>query len=423
MKPVYRLIHYLAGHKKAVGLLAIAAIVLIAGLVVILRTQLPVHATHTRHNQRIDKPFSIRFNQSLGSLDSVSISPKLDGIWKEKRSLLGITEISFDPKEDFQANTTYTVTAGTIKRTVVGTAVLPKISFKTESAPGVASFSVSNYNNKPLPADHQFTVRLTSSNRNLRHLELITKPKLPLIQTTTDGTSFTWKSKKLLPQGKSIQVTLKDNKAGETLRSVKVTVAKEPSIATPVKNTNFGKDDKAVLTFSESIVPSSAKIKFNLNGKGRWRNGMTYEFTPQEVEPGKRYTYSVAAGLRSKAGGILRQEKKLSFSTPGIIAAISSSPWGSELSQASQEIRFTLNQPVDRKSAESRFHVSSGKLTGIRWEGTALVATVVNLGYQRNVSAWLDPGIQPLFGLPSSSRQSVSFTTEARIKKAGRSLL
>lgn len=405
-------------HKKLTALIFFAFTLVSLASVSLLRTQLPLSLDYKNSDHRIDKAFEVDFGQDLASIEDIGIYPEVEGAWTVKRSILGVSGIKFEPSANFQTNISYTVSVNKASRLVTGEEVnVPDINFTTEQAPSIYYFSVDDYNDKSIPADHSFKVELSAQNRSLSDLKFVTKPFVELEGYKQGDSVFVWKPKKILPQGKKLDISLTDEKSGEVLLDKQAKVAEEPAIDRPVKRHNFGKNDKAVITFKEPVDTTTAKIIFNLDGSGQWKDDRTYSFKPKKVEVAKTYKYTIKAGLRTAPGGILRNDQKLKFSTPGVIEAIAMSPRGSELSQAAQEIRFTFNQPVVKKTAENRFGVSAGKLKSFRWEGNTLITSVVDLGYQRTVTAELDPGIKPVFGLPSIARQTFSFTTEVRVKK------
>lgn len=399
------------------------AIILLSSLALFLilifaKTQSTINISYQSESHQVNKSFEVNFSQYLSSVEDISIFPEIKGSWTEKKNFLGVTGLVFEPEADFRTDTEYTVQLEKVNRLITGKqAEISIISFKTEKSPDIKYFSIENTPNNILPADHEFKLELSAQNRSLRKLKLVTQPNISFDESTQDDITFAWKPKKLLPQGKFVTIVVRDEKNDEVLVKKKLKVAREPVIEKPVQEINFGKNDKAKIIFSDPVIKATADIIFNTKGKGEWQNNKTYIFKPEEVKPGKTYKYVVKAGLRTENGGILKKDKKLSFSTPGSISALSSSPRGFELSQAYQEIRFNLNQHVNRKSAEKRFHISSGEVRSISWQDKTLVAKVENLGFQKNVTAWLDAGIEPVFGLPSESIQSLSFTTEIRTIK------
>lgn len=376
-----------------------------------------VEGVHQRSSVAVDAPFEVKLNQPLLqiALDKIKVTPQAEGAWTLDRSLTEGDVLKFTPKKALVANTAYTVQFHDTRRVTGARVDLPKVTFETEAAPGIAEVSFDD--EETLAADASMSVALSAKNRDLRDLELQTVPKLNLTMTVRDDMTFSWKSAKLLPQGKKLTVTLIDKKSGEVLLSKKVRIAAEPKLTSKPKEVNFGRNDKATLVFSHSIDQRSGKLIFSDDGEGMWQNDKTYVFTPKDIQPGKTYSYTVPKGLRSKEGGIVEKAQKRTFSTPGAVRVLSISPLGQELSQKHQTIRVNFDQPVDKKSAESRVTLSRGTITSRSWEGNTLVMTGENFGVQRTVHIAVRAGIKPVFGLPSNQGFGGSFTTEIPTKK------
>ncbi len=365
----------------------------------------------------VQKPITIALNQKLLRLSpaDITIEPKVDGVWHVKRSLFGKDELIFTHSQPLIASTTYKIHLGGIRRFSGASVHLADVSLTTEAAPGISTTSFDS--SKVIAADFAFTVKLAQKNRGLRNLELTTIPAVTLVRTEQGDDTYTWTSKSYLPQGKELTVTLKDTNSGKTLMTKALTVAAMPRVTRVVKTAYFQKDDKAAIEFAEPIDPASGTIAFDLAGKGRWSDAKTYIFTPDKVVPGKTYTYTLPKGLRTAAGGILIKEKAYRFSTPGAVKVLGMSPYGSELSQGRQTIRFSFDQPVDHASAEVRFHISRGTITSKTWQGDTMVVTAVKFGAQETVRAWVDAGVKPIFGLASTTSFGLSFTTEIPVKR------
>jgi uncharacterized protein YvpB len=265
-------------------------------------------------------------------------------------------------------------------------------------------------------ADTQFKVTLNKENGDMKDVVLETQPASELSRKRS-GDGYTWTPVSLLPQGQELTATLKDNK-GRVLLERTMTVAAAPELVTGVQEADVTPDSAFDLVFKEDIDTAKSPkdmIAFDASGKGSWIDATTYRFVPEGLEPGKTYHYTIAKGVRTKAGGVLEEAITKSFDTRSRVVAASFSPNGREVSQARQVVHVTFNQPVDKKSAEQRFSVSAGQVQTVVWEGNTLKATVVNLGFQNTVTVSVAAGVKPAsFGLESVSAQSHSFTTEVR---------
>jgi uncharacterized protein YvpB len=400
-------------------------VVLIALLTLaILRTALAITPSYTKTNFVVNQPLVISLNEAVRSVDlnAITITPAVAGKWTFKSGdFFGQDKLIFTPTTYFKVDTTYTVSSTMAKRVVFGSVAIAGVQFKTEPAPSLTSKGlVSAKNGSSIAADFVFTTQLASPNKNLRDLVLKTVPaNIAMVETVKDDQYYSWKPKEFLPQGTPISVQVYDAKNNVTLTSKNFAVATAPAITVPVQATEFGQADIATITFNQPIDPSSSKdISFNVAGTGKWQSDATYAYTPLKVSPGQSYSYTLKEGLRTKEGGILVANQTNSFSTVGATTVIASTPHGSSLSQDSEQVGFTFDQPVDHASAVSHFSVSSGTLGAIAWQGNTMTATVTNLGYQTTVTAKVAAGILNAgFGLPSNQIFTNSFTTAIRVNR------
>lgn len=304
----------------------------------------------------------------------------------------------------------------------LGDDVRPKAVFvETEKAPSVDSKKglAAIKDGSTVAADQPLGITLASENRGLRQLELRTKPKIQTEPTVTDDKMYVWNIEgDTLPQGKTLNIEVYDTKNNESLFKRSLKIAPQPTVKNPVKRAYFTAGDKAIIGFSEPIEEASRKyIQFSLDGSGEWRDDKTYVFTPKTVKPGQTYAYMIKKGLRSKRGGIVTKTSSYYFRTTGAVSA-TASPYGHELPQSRQTIRFTFDQAVNRASVERRFSISAGKVVSKSWAGNTFSVVVTNLGFQRTVTATVGAGVKNSgFGLPSTKAYLARFTTEVRSKR------
>lgn len=418
MISINRFFQYIQKHWVVVTLsVSLVCLGAIAALFV-LRTRMPVTVKYSAERHSVTAPFVVTISQTLQPMtpQQLEITPKIEGSWQYKSgNILGSDVLIFTPRESFRTDTTYTVRMNQVKRVIVGDANIPPVTFKTEQAPGISRTSFQDQEKPVLAADHVFTVELSERNRKLRSLVLSTEPRVELeALTSSDDKIFTWRPKHLLPQGQEVRILLTDANSGDVLIDKTVSIAQEPSLQTPVTEHNFSKGDTATMVFNNPMSPETTEIRFSVAGKGSWKDDRTYQYTPDEVKPGMTYTYTIAKGSRTKQGGVLTQDVTRNFSTPSYVASLSRSPLGNELGQAQQDIRITFNQPVNTASAESRFRISQGTITGYRWEGNTMIVTVKDLGFQNTVTYSVLSGVEPIFGLTSTVAIQGSFTTELK---------
>jgi uncharacterized protein YvpB len=407
-------------HKRTCLLLFFTTIIIFIASLFFARTHLPVTVHTSTEKVSVSDQLVISLNQKMQTIDTndIFISPKVEGSWKyEKSHLLGSDRLVFTPKTYFTVATDYTITFPAAQRIGFGQAKLSDVPFRTEDAPSLTAESVKSFASSPtIPADYAFSATLGSPNRKLRSLVLRTTPNIPLVLTTKNDTTFTWKPEGLLPQGQKILVELYDEKNRISLVKKDITISSEPRITSPTTRDRLQSKDPVSITFDQAITSNKGdNITFDAAGKGVWKSPTEYVFTPDGLSAGKTYSYTVKKGLRSDAGGVIENDQSGRFSTMGAIVVSSSGPKGKNLPQAKQTISFTFDQPVNRESAQSRVSLSSGTISGFAWQGNTLNVSVVNLGYQRTITASIAPGVVNTgFGLPSSQTFSTSFTTETR---------
>ncbi len=425
-KPVKKIINFLkAKHWLALQIIIYVLILSAVATFLFVKTAQPIQLTFQKADMPIDRSLTIRLNQYLRDIntDQIKISPDVKGgKWTfNSGGLFGHGELVFTHDEDFKVDTTYTVNFGEISRLLLGEATIPDVKFTTQTAPDLAESGLAGLQNDSVIAvDYTFAVSLKFANRGLRDIQIRTAPEVELTQEISGDQNYTWKPKELLPQGQTIAVEIVDAKNQESLLSLNLKIADEPSVKNLVKEAGFTSSDTAIIEFNQPIVASAAEIVFDLAGRGEWISDTAYQFKPEKVEPGKTYGYHIKAGLRSLEGGILTHDIDGRFSTTGARAVVASSPRGKELGQGSQQIKFTFDGAVDRASAEQRFSVDAGEVAGFSWLGNTLIATVNNLGFQRTVTATMAAGVvNNGFGLPSNRAYAVSFTTEIRSVKLG----
>ena len=405
--------------KKWLRITAISGSVLVLALLTVagLLTHGTIKSEYQQSSVAVDAPVEVKLSQRLLQvpLDQIEMTPEVKGVWAFERSLASGDTLRFTPENAFLADTTYIVKFHDVRRITGVGAELPEIVFETETAPGISEVSFED--KATVAADAVFRMSLSAKNRGLRDLELQTVPKLALTMSTQDDTTFAWKADGMLPQGKSLKLTLVDKNGDKVLLNREVKVAGVPQLASKPAVSNFGKNDTATITFKQPMDSTSGKITFSIDGTGVWKNDKTYVFTPTAVEPGKTYSYTIPKNLRSKEGGIIEKAQTYRFSTPGAVTVVGFSPHGQELSQKQQTIRVSFNQPVDKKSAEARVVLSRGTVQSRYWEGNNLVIVAANFGKQQTVRINVSAGIKPVFGLVSAQGYGHSFTTEIPTKR------
>ena len=394
------------------GIAALAVVTIGVLFIVTTRGNISVERVSNEVLQEVDSPIRLRFNQQLGEVRP-EITPAVRGAWHEKRQLFGIIEMEFVPDQALAADTNYIVKFPRVRRSVFGDAMIHEVPFKTQKAPRVTTTSLDGKD--IIAMDQVLTVRLGSRANKLRDLELTAEPALKLKRESSDDQVFSWKYAGLLAPGAQYTFRLYDKAQKEELKRFTVKSAPLPTVSSPIKEHLVTPSDELKLTFQEAIdAKDRPNITVDTAGNGSWRSNTEYVFKADKLEPGKTYTYTIPKGLRTARGGVLVDEVKKTFTTNGHVRGAGASPWRTTVDQAAQDVRITFDQVVDHKSAQDRLRTSSGTIQGISWHGNTMIARVVNMGFQRQVQVWVEPGVQPVFGLPSAERIATSFTTNSR---------
>lgn len=395
----------------------VGALLVVGLLFAIFQTFIAVRVSYAPTGQSVVSPFAIHFNRAVGSIDtrSLSLSPRTNGSWSVQHSTLGNDTLEFIPTNGFKPATRYTLAPIAGKRLIGGALTFRSINFTTVRAPAVeATGIVTLADESTIAPDASFTVKLSDPNNNIRKLELLSTPQVPVALTTSDqNTLYTWHPKQLLPSGKTIQLEVFDARSGQAIVQKQVVIASTPGIANFNEPTNFSQGDTARITFNKPIDTATASVHFDVAGNGTWSSPTVYTFTPTTVQPGQTYHYTVAAGLRSTDGGLTNQPLTGSFSTVGHVDITNYAPTGSKLNQANQTIHITFNQAVDHQSAANHFSISSGTVTSESWDGNTFLAAVSNLGYDQKITVTIASGVANAgFGLPSDHSTEFSFHTD-----------
>jgi len=413
IRSAFRLLKFGRRTRRVAGICIVAAFVIIACQSVVI-----AHISYNRAGQSVVTPFVVHLNQAVGdvNLASLKITPAVSGTWSVCHTMLSGESLDFTPTLGFKPATHYTIAMFTAKRLLGGTTEVRDVNFSTVHAPAVVSTGfVTLADESTIPPNASFTVKLAAPNRDIRKLELISVPAVPVSLTTSNnGTTYTWHPKQLLPSGQTLQIKVYDTRSDQTVAQKQVVVASAPQIASFNEPTGFNQGDTARITFNEPIDTSTANVHFDVAGSGTWESSTVYAYTPTTVQPGQTYHYTIDVGVHSTNGGFTTQPLAGSFTTLGAVGVSSYSPTGSGLNQASQTVSFTFDQAVNHQSAASHFSISTGTVANESWDGNTFSATVTNLGYGQSVTATMASGVANAgFGLPSDQTTQFTFQTAA----------
>lgn len=409
--------------RKAVivyGIIAAIVLGIALGVWIILRTQQSVRTiVLSSQSVLVASPLKIDFNQDIASGFEASIEPSVLGTWHEAKTLLGVSAVTFKPSGRFEAGRTYTLRITNLKRAITGAPIANvEQKFTTQTPPGIKS-STPARDAANVSTKTRFTIELTAANQGIRELTATLNPATPLRLITSDDHRYIWEPEQPLKQGTAYTFILDDARIAATdkrnLVTIPFTTVAQPGIASARTGGFFVPGQAADITFDQPMEPDVDKFVFyNLKGKGVWVDDRTYRYTPEGLKPGTTYNYTVKAGLRSRAGGVLETDRPYQFATNGAVGTASVSPLGTGHA-LNTPIRVAFDQAVDRVSAQSRFSISPAVAGTFSWSGNTMTFTPAGYAYQTTYSYNVASGVVPTWGLPSTKPLGGSFTTDYQV--------
>ncbi len=369
-----------------------------------------------------NEPIQFSFDRPIKANVTVKWREKVEGTWQVKKSLSGVEQVSFTPKASFSPGTSLHAEFVNVEPTIdiaSGTKPQQVVKVGIEKTPDiVGQVPVKDAKNVQISGD--LSVRLAYANHGLRKL-LIKTTGLPIdeVPTSSDDVTFTWKLKQPLEQGKRYEAEIIDaNQPAEKSivgRYVFETVS-EPQATTD--HSGFIVPGSVVtFTFDKPMNKTQTLFEKNIPGRGEWVSDTQYKLSIVNVSPGEAYTLTVKKGAAGSGGGVIMQDKQFSFSTPGKVRVIGSSPSGDRVSTQSA-VALTFDQPVERSSAEKAFSISPKVDGSFSWSGNTLTFHPNGFQYQATYTVALAADVTPVFGLPGVAF-SKSFTTTYETVKLG----
>jgi uncharacterized protein YvpB len=404
--------------------LGVAAVILAVGSLgwlLVNRTQRALAVTlMDQQSVRVAGPLKVAFSQDIGNYKG-ELSPKVPGKWAQKRTVLGIEEAEFTPDKRLEAGRSYTLRLTSLKRSVTGRA-LPDITQKfTAQTPAAIKTFTPATGSKDVPVAAQFTVTLAEPNRGVRGLQPILVPAIPLKLVSSDDRTFIWQPEQPLKQGSAYTFTLTDalmpTPEKQLLLTSTFTVVTAPSIVSARTGGLFAQGQTVDIVFDQPMdTGNTTAFVFDAKGVGSWTGDHTYRFRPTSLTPGKTYNYTVKAGLKSSAGGVLEADRPFTFATNGAVTA-SVSPGGTV--GVNTAVRIAFNQAVDHGSAQARFSMSPAVGGGFSWSGNTMVYQTSGAAYQTAYHYNVAAGVVPAWGLPSVKAFGGAYSTETQVIKLG----
>ncbi len=407
------------------GVLAGIGLVVMAGVVAVgyTRTQRTFSVTlASQSDVKVSGPLRVDFSQDVAAGFRESIAPKVDGTWKQERTVLGVSAVEFTPAKRFEAGRTYRLTIAGVKRAVTGrplggfngefTAQLPSGVAKTSPAAGAMDVAV-----KP-----RLGLTLSDANQGVRELKASLLPDVALRLVSSDDRNFVWEPVTPLKQGTNYTFAVADLHAAEgkqTLFSNSFTTVRPPAVMSARAGGHLAPGQTIDIVFGDAMEQTDKAFTFGLAGTGAWTDDHTYRFSPAEsaLKPGTQYTYALNIGAKSKKGGVLEGTQYYGVATNGAVAA-GFSPGGGDVA-LNVPIKVAFDQAVDHASAQSKFSLSPAVAGGFSWDGNTMIYKPAGLAYQTTYAVKVAAGVKPVWGLPNGAVLSGSLATVAETIKLG----
>lgn len=392
------------------GIIGACILVIIGATISLRATEASVHASLAGNKTvPVQKPITIHLDQDLKvSSAKVQLQPADDFTYTFTSAKIGQTDLIITPKKAFKNNQPYRLHIINLQHILTRHSVpTQNITFRTELAPGIASFTPGN---EEVTRTASFTLVASDHAMATRKYDLELEPKAELKANFDGKTTWTWKPIHPLRQGTQYKVKLAAN--NKPLQQTALQVVSEPKVTAATAKDHFYPGDKITVTFDKHMkTDESSMVNFSsMPGKGVWQDDKTYVFTPDKLDPNKAYDYIFKAGFTSKDRGVVEGDQKFTIKTPGATTVVSASPGGSGI-RLNAPVSFTFDQPVDHASAEAHFSISPHVNGKFSWNNNTLTFSPSGYDYQIGYTATITPGVAATYGVPGTTAASTRFTT------------
>lgn len=419
LRTAKRVRHQAAKHS----LLAFGAVALLFLPVVIAAGAFGHTAVHAASvvNHSYDQPVTITFARPLKASGlKYAWQESIEGTWQKKHGWGGVTALVFTPKGVLPPGATLHAKLQGVRplfNIASSTPASQTIAVSIQKAPGLGAVVPATAATE-VAIDAVLSVQLTAPNRSLRQLELVgAVPVLSKKPMSSNDKVFRWALAAQLEQGKmyTAEVVDRNQPAGrQHFATFTFTTVKEPHASSDTGRT-IRPGDSVTLDFDLPMVQDPKIVSLNMPGSGAWVSESQYRIQVGDVKPGKTYSYTVAKGAKSKAGGFFTNEQRFEISTPGAVQVAGAQPSGTRIA-LNAPVKLTFNQPVDHASAEKAFNITPNVSGSFSWSGNTLVFTPAGYSYQTTYTYGVAAGITPVFGLPGVAYGN-RFVTQYEIRK------
>jgi len=370
--------------------------------------------------QAHDSPVVVRFSRPVKTQLQYAWTKPIEGSWRKTNATGGVSELIFQAKHGFRPGSRLELRLSNIAPSLDLASKTPSsqtVFIQVESAADISQHAPAA-GEKDVSVEREITVTLANKNRQLRKLclEGDVPVKNPCAPISLDDKTFRWPLETALQQTQSYTVRVIDQNQPEDKKRLKTfsfETVREPQVSSSFGG--FIRPGNNVEIVFDQDMDKDAKLTFTLPGSGQWADARRYVYKTGAVSPGQTYSYTVAKGSKTVAGGFVSADKTFSVSTPGAVKVLSSRPTGSRVALDSS-VQLTFDQPVDQASTQAAFSISPAVDGVFSWSGNTMTFKPSGLPFQTGYTVALAAGIKPVFGLPGLSYSS-QFTTTYETKK------
>lgn len=279
----------------------------------------------------------------------------------------------------------------------------------------------------------EITITLDGGNTTLADWEVKITPEIAFDFDQSNPEVFKIKPQQKLNQGETYTVTLNrtpvviqkdidertaiDNPTA--VAELSFTTVKSPLVEkfepsgrslTPTEPLLITFEQEMDRTSVEEALSFSPDFEYMLN----WQSDKLLEITPNTgYAKDANYTMTIAAGAKTKMGGVLENDSQFTFATIGVVRVLSFNPTsGAVRIPRSTQVRMTFDHQVDQASAQAAFTSNMGG-GNFGWEGNTMVFTpAAPLGFDTTYTITINPGVNSAQGGDTSKEAfSAAFVT------------
>lgn len=395
------------------------------------------YPTHEGYWQDPDRPIEIIFNVpiEIDSLQARFSRAEIQGQFVPQKYLgfLPVTrKITYVPPITMPPEERVVVYVSGMDRLGVVEYHEGALNFFTHKLAEVFSTNPAN-ESKDIATDVEIEITLDGGNTGLADWEVKISPEVEFDFDQSNSEVFKIKPKQRLNQGETYKVTLNrtpvviqkdinertaiDNPTA--VAEFSFTTVKSPLVEKfEPSGRSLTPTEPLLITFEqdmdresvESALSFSPEFDYELN----WQSDRVLEIKPKtEYAKDTSYKMMIAAGAKTKIGGVLEEESEFNFATIGVVKVLGFSPAsGAVRVGRGTQVRVTFDHQVDQASAQNAFTSNLGG-GSFAWEGNTMIFfPAAPLGFSTTYTVTINPGVNSnQGGDPSKESFSAAFVT------------